>query len=78
MSEGDLPATQSEQDLPEPEGGVDLEAGERLGSAADAMEEFNRLLWQFARSLIIVVAMLLSISMLVIAYYGAEFIVGLA
>jgi len=78
MSDVELPATQSEQDLPEPEGGLDLRTGEHLGSAADAMEQFNRLLWQFARSLFIVVAMLLSISMLVIAYYGAEFLVGLA
>lgn len=77
MSEADLPAAQSEQDLPEPEGRFGPKTGERIGTAADAMEEFNRLLWQVARSLFIVVAMLLSVSMLGIAYFAADLMVGL-
>lgn len=55
----------------------DFAPAERIGDAADGMAEFNRLLWQFARSLFIFVAMLLAISLLVIAYYAAEFMVGL-
>lgn len=50
---------------------------EAIGQAADAMEEFNRLLWQVARSVFIIVAMLLGISMTVIAYYAAMFLATL-
>lgn len=50
---------------------------EAIGSAADAMEEFNRLLWQIARSVFIIVAMLLGVSFVVLAYYAAEFLATL-
>lgn len=47
---------------------------ESIGGAADVMREFNRLLWEIAKSVFIVVAMLLGVSMVVLAYYAAEFL----
>lgn len=51
---------------------------EAIGRSADAMEEFNRLLWQIARTVFIIVAMLLGISLVVLAYYAAEFLATLS
>lgn len=45
-----------------------------VSDAADSMHEFNRLLWEIARSVFIITGMLLGISMLVLAYYAAEFL----
>lgn len=50
---------------------------DKIGHAADSMEQFNRILWQIAKSLGIITLMLLMISLLVIAYYAAEFMVTL-
>lgn len=48
--------------------------GVRLAATADAMEEFNRMLWNVAKSVFIIVAMLLGVSMVVLAYYAAHFL----
>lgn len=68
-----------EHDLPaRPEDYDGIPVGVRLAATADAMEEFNRVLWNIAKSVFIIVAMLLGISMVVIAYYAAEFLATLA
>lgn len=50
---------------------------ERITDAADSMEEFNRLLWQLAKSFWIITVMLFGMFLLVIAYYIVEFVVAL-
>lgn len=49
----------------------------KLATTADALEEFNRVLWNVAKSVFIIVAMLLGISMVALAYYAAEFLATL-
>jgi len=61
----------------DPEHTAALRVGDQLANAADGMEEFNRLLWQVARTIYIVVSILLAISFVVMAYYAAEFLVTL-
>lgn len=51
-----------------------LPGPESIEAAADSMAEFNRLLWEVAKTVFIVVAMLLGFSMLVMAYYAAQFL----
>lgn len=50
---------------------------EAIGATADAMEEFNRLLWQIAKSVFIIAAMLLAVSAVVVLYFLAEFLATL-
>lgn len=54
-----------------------VDATQSIAYAADGMEEFNRLLWQLAKSLWIITSALLAVSLLVIAFYAAEFMVTL-
>lgn len=68
----------NEDNLPkryDPRGAIPT--AEAIGATADAMEEFNRLLWQIAKTVFIFVAMLLGVSLVVIAYYAAEFLATL-
>lgn len=61
----------------DPKRAAQLRVGDQLAHAADGMEEFNRLLWQVARTIYIIVSILLAISFVVMAYYAAEFLVTL-
>lgn len=64
-------------DSPEVDGGTIQEyrpedavtATDRVSGAADTMEEFNRFLWQLAKSFWIITAMLLGIFLVFAAYY---------
>lgn len=52
-------------------------ATEAISKAADSMHEFNRLLWEIAKSVGIIAAILLLISLVVLAYYAAAFLATL-
>ena len=74
--------TADDDQLPKPAGGPSaLENIRRaapttqaVSDAADSMHEFNRLLTEVAKSVFIITGMLLGISLLVLAYYAAEFL----
>lgn len=50
---------------------------ERVSGVADALEEFNRVLFEIAKSFWIITAMLLGIFLLLIAYNVVEYVVML-
>lgn len=52
----------------------DVNLTETFSQSADTMEEFNRFLWQFARTVFIIAAMLLAVSSVVVLYFLAEFL----
>lgn len=54
-----------------------IPTAERIDEAADGMEAFNRILWQLAKSMWILMLMLLGIVVMILAYYLVEFVAAL-